>query len=79
MQLRDLGADRGRRRRKGDVLAVRGSPHHGGQRTSDLIPLCHPLALDLVSVDLHCDQARAAVDIESPAKLSARPASRWRR
>ena len=38
---------------KGDVLAVaRTAGIMAAKRTSDLIPLCHPLALDAVSVEL---------------------------
>ena len=42
------------------------------KRTSDLIPLCHPLALNKVDVDLVCDPARNAVDIEATCRVSGR-------
>ena len=49
--------------KKGDVLAVaRLAGIMGAKRTPDLIPLCHPLALTSVSVELRCDAARNAVD-----------------
>jgi len=39
--------------KKGDVLAVaRVAGIQGAKRTSDLIPLCHPLAIDHIAVDL---------------------------
>ncbi|MEI8285949.1 MAG: cyclic pyranopterin monophosphate synthase MoaC [Actinomycetes bacterium] len=49
---------------KGDVLAVaRIAGIQGAKRTSDLIPLCHPLMLSKVSVDLAVRDG--AVDIEA--------------
>jgi cyclic pyranopterin monophosphate synthase len=44
----------------------------GAKRTPDLIPLCHPLALSSVSVELNCDPARNAVDITATCKLKGR-------
>ena len=42
--------------KKGDVLAVaRVAGIMAAKRTSDLIPLCHPIALSSVSVDLDLD------------------------
>jgi cyclic pyranopterin phosphate synthase len=59
--------------KKGDVLAVaRLAAIMGAKRTSDLIPLCHPLVLDSIDVDLACDPARSAVDITATCKLSGR-------
>jgi cyclic pyranopterin phosphate synthase len=41
---------------KGDVLGVaRIAAIQGAKRTADLIPLCHPLALTRVAVDLQAD------------------------
>jgi cyclic pyranopterin phosphate synthase len=49
---------------KGDVLAVaRIAGIQAAKRTSDLIPLCHPLMLSKVSVDLSVRDG--AVDIEA--------------
>lgn len=49
---------------KGDVLAVaRIAGIQAAKRTSDLIPLCHPLALSKVAVDLVVRDG--AVDIEA--------------
>ena len=48
---------------KGDVLGVaRIAAIQGAKRTSDLVPLCHPLALTSVSVDFVLDAAATAVD-----------------
>jgi cyclic pyranopterin monophosphate synthase len=59
--------------KKGDVLSVaRLAGIMGAKRTPDLIPLCHPLALTSVSVDLTLDEARNAVDITATCKLKGR-------
>ena len=49
---------------KGDVLGIaRTAGIMAAKRTSELIPLCHPLALNAVTVNLTCDKRRNAVDI----------------
>ena len=59
--------------KKGDVLQVaRIAGIQGGKRTADLIPLCHPLVLDSVAVDLRFDDAASAVVIEASAAISGR-------
>jgi cyclic pyranopterin phosphate synthase len=59
--------------KKGDVLSVaRLAGIMGAKRTPDLIPLCHPLALTSVAVDLTVDPDRNAVDIEATCKLKGR-------
>ena len=56
---------------KGDVLAVaRLAGIMGAKRTADLIPLCHPLALTKVSVDLVPDPAGNCVGITATAKVT---------
>jgi cyclic pyranopterin monophosphate synthase len=42
----------------------------GAKRTSELIPLCHPLALSSVKVDLATDRERGAVLIRATCKVS---------
>ena len=59
--------------KKGDVLAVaRLAGIMAAKRTPDLIPLCHPLALTDIAVDLAIDRKRNAVDIEATCKLVGR-------
>jgi cyclic pyranopterin phosphate synthase len=54
---------------KGDVLAVaRVAGIQAAKRTSDLIPLCHPLALSAVTVDLVVGEGR--VDIEAAVETT---------
>ena len=48
--------------RKGDVLGIaRIAGIQGAKRTSDLIPLCHPLAITRVAVDFDIDADASAV------------------
>ncbi len=59
--------------RKGDVLSVaRLAGIMGAKRTPDLIPLCHPLALESVSVELTPDTQRSAIDIAATCKVTGR-------
>ena len=59
--------------KKGDVLSVaRLAGIMGAKRTPDLIPLCHPLALTSVTVDLSVDGDRNTVDIEATCRLKGR-------
>ncbi len=59
--------------KKGDVLGVaRLAGIMAAKRTPDLIPLCHPLALTSVKVELSCDPERNAVDIVATCKLKGR-------
>jgi cyclic pyranopterin monophosphate synthase len=59
--------------KKGDVLSIaRLAGIMGAKRTPDLIPLCHPLALTSVQVDLTLDEVRNAVDITATCKLTGK-------
>jgi cyclic pyranopterin phosphate synthase len=59
--------------KKGDVLSVaRLAGIMGAKRTPDLIPLCHPLALSSVSVELTPDPDRNAIDIAATCKVTGR-------
>lgn len=59
--------------KKGDVLAVaRLAGIMAAKRTHELIPLCHPLALSAVSVDLTADKKRHAVDITATVKIAGK-------
>ena len=55
--------------KKGDVLTVAQIAGIGGsKRTSELIPLCHPLPLTQVDVDLALDESLPGVIITATAK-----------
>jgi cyclic pyranopterin phosphate synthase len=59
--------------KKGDVLSVAQlAGIMGAKKTPDLIPLCHPLALSSVKVELSIDDALSAVVIEATCKLKGR-------
>jgi cyclic pyranopterin monophosphate synthase len=59
--------------KKGDVLGVaRLAGIMASKRTADLIPLCHPIALTRVSVDLSLDEAANAVDCRATAETVGR-------
>lgn len=58
---------------KGDVLGVaRLAGIMGAKRTADLIPLCHPLPLDKVALDLVADPALPGVRITATARTTGR-------
>jgi cyclic pyranopterin phosphate synthase len=62
MKAETLALIRSGKAEKGDVLGVaRIAAIMGAKRTSDLIPLCHPLALTRVHVEFHIDDAANAV------------------
>jgi cyclic pyranopterin phosphate synthase len=49
--------------KKGDVLGVaRIAAIQASKRTSELIPLCHPLALTKVSVEFNVDESNAVIE-----------------
>ncbi len=73
MQPETLRLIQGGAMKKGDVLAVAQlAGIMAAKRTPDLIPLCHPLALTSVTVELSCDPGRNAVDITATCKLKGR-------
>lgn len=58
---------------KGDVLAAaRLAGIMAAKKTGELIPLCHPLPLDEVSVAFSFDDAAPAVDITATATVTGR-------
>ncbi len=57
--------------KKGDVLGIaRIAGIMAAKRTSDLIPLCHPLALTKVSVEFVMDAANNAVNCQAEVATS---------
>lgn len=57
--------------RKGDVLGVaRLAGIMGAKRTADLIPLCHPLPITKVSLELQPDPELPGVRIEATVKTT---------
>lgn len=57
--------------KKGDVLATaRIAGIMAAKRTSDLIPLCHPLAISSVSVDLSADSGLPGIRIAATVRTT---------
>jgi cyclic pyranopterin phosphate synthase len=57
------------RAKKGDVLGVaRLAGIMGAKRTADLIPLCHPLPITKVALDLEADPALPGVVVRATVK-----------
>jgi cyclic pyranopterin phosphate synthase len=62
MQASTLDLIRSGSSRKGDVLGIaRIAAIQGAKKTSELIPLCHPLAITRIAVEFEIDVADAAV------------------
>ena len=73
MQPTTLKLIRDKKAAKGDVLAVAQlAGIMAAKKTSDLIPLCHPLSLSSVEVTLKLDEKRNAVNIEATCKLKGK-------
>ncbi len=59
--------------KKGDVLGVaRIAAIQGAKRTSDLIPLCHPIPLTRVAVEFALDRKNSAVECTVTAETVGR-------
>ena len=59
--------------KKGDVLGVaRIAAIQAAKRTSELIPLCHPIAITRVAVEFHIDPDNAAVDCTATVECFGR-------
>ncbi len=57
------------RAKKGDVLSVaRLAGIMGAKKTHDLIPLCHPLAISKVAVELSVNPEKSGIDIAATVK-----------
>ena len=57
--------------KKGDVLgAARIAGIMAAKRTHELIPLCHPLMLSKIAVDLECDEALPGVRVSATAQVA---------
>jgi cyclic pyranopterin phosphate synthase len=59
--------------KKGDVLGIaRIAAIQAAKRTSDLIPLCHPIALTRVAVEFELDAAASTITCTTTAKTFGR-------
>ena len=58
---------------KGDVLAcARLAGIMAAKHTSSLIPLCHPIQLNQVKIDLDCDESRNGIEVRATVTTDAR-------
>src|ERR1700751_181001 len=57
--------------KKGDVLgAARIAGIMAGKKTHELIPLCHPLALSKITLDIEPDRTLPGLTVRAPAKVT---------
>ena len=59
--------------KKGDVLSIaRIAGIMAAKRTAELIPLCHPLSIDKVALDLRLNEEDSAVDISATVRTTGK-------
>ena len=59
--------------KKGDVLTVAQiAGVMGAKRTPDLIPMCHPILMDGINLELSLDEARLSVEIKAEVRCDGR-------
>lgn len=58
---------------KGDVLGIaKIAGIMGAKKTSELIPLCHPLSLDAIDINFYMDEKKNKIDIEARVRIDAK-------
>jgi len=59
--------------KKGDVLTVaQVAGVMGAKRTPELIPMCHPILMDGIDLQLHLDRERLSVEIHATVRCDGR-------
>ena len=59
--------------KKGDVLTVaQVAGVMGAKRSPELIPMCHPILIDGIDLDLHLDEERLSVEIRAQVRCKGR-------
>ena len=59
--------------KKGDVLTVAQiAGVMGAKKTPDIIPMCHPILMDGIDIQLHLDEARKSVEITAAVSCDGR-------
>ena len=59
--------------KKGDVLTVAQiAGIMGAKRTPDLIPMCHPILIDGIDMELTLDEGRCSVEIQATVSCAGR-------
>jgi cyclic pyranopterin phosphate synthase len=73
MKAETLAAIRGNTLAKGDVLSVaRVAGVMAAKRTAELIPLCHPLPLTDVQVEITADESLPGLRVEAMARTTGK-------
>jgi cyclic pyranopterin phosphate synthase len=73
MQPETLGLIKAGGHKKGDVLGIaRVAGIMAAKRTADLVPLCHPIPLTRVELDLSIDEENNRVDCQARAETRGR-------
>lgn len=73
MDLSTLDAIKHKLLPKGDIFEVaRIAGIMAAKKTSDLIPMCHPLKLDYIDVNIKLDLIKSGVEITSEVKLNGK-------
>jgi len=63
----------GGRTKKGDVLgAARIAGILAAKRTHELVPLCHPLPIQSITIDLAANVPRSAIEVEARVRVEAK-------
>lgn len=63
----------GNRIAKGNVIeAARLAGIMGAKRTHELIPLCHPLLINKVTIDIEADEATSSLTVEASVRVSGK-------
>lgn len=58
---------------KGDVLGVsKIAGIMGAKRTSEIIPMCHPLSIDAIDIKFNMDEKKNRIDIEARVRVEAK-------
>ena len=58
---------------KGDVLGVaKIAGIMGAKRTSEFIPMCHPLSIDAIDINFNMDEKEKRIDIEARVRVEAK-------
>ena len=59
--------------KKGDVISIaRIAGIMAAKRTSELIPLCHPIAINKIAVDLTLDEEQSAIQIVATVRTTGK-------
>ena len=65
--------------KKGDVLTVAQlAGIMAAKKTSELIPLCHPIQINQIEVDLDIDNNLPGIQVKSEIRHSIGPVQKWK-